>query len=317
MVAGDSETGVVHACQARVAGNAVFEGDCATNVRSIEGIMTSLRPLSRDVMEVGITTERALPHHSGQFAQVRFHGFPGRHFSITYPLSSRQSNGKVWFHIRRMKGGRVTPAIGKQIAPGHRVELTGPYGDAHFRSNLAGRMILIATSTGFAPIWAVAIAALRERPDRMMMIITGGRSLDALYMAPALNELARFPNVVVVPVCTSPQSSHPAVRPGRPTDYLPDLIDSDVLYACGAPPMVEAIRSIAALAGATCHADPFLPQSAPAGQDGLLTRATGWLVTAAHRPSATSRKAVGWPWQGSSRDAFGESTAKVASHFRS
>ncbi len=309
-----SEPGTVHACQARVVGDAVVARDHAADVRSIEGVLTSLRPLSREVMEVGVTTERALPHHAGQFAYVRFHGYPSRPFSITYPVWSNQQPGEIWFHVRRMKRGRVTAALGKRISLGHRVELTGPFGSAHFRANLESRMILIATNTGFAPIWAVAIAALREKPDRLMMIISGGRNLDAIYMEPALAQLARFPNVQVVPVCSTPQNLRPAVRPGRPTDYLPRLFPSDVVYACGAPEMVESIRAIASRVGATCHADPFLPQQKSAGEAGILARASGWLSTIAHRPSNEAVSRPGDIPRGPSMRAIATPEAKVARH---
>ena len=168
-----SEPGVVHACQCRIVGDAVIERGQPSDVRSVEGVLSSLRPLSPDVMEVGIRTRRALRYHAGQYAQVRFNGYPSRPFSITHPLSGNPNNRSVWFHVRRMQDGRVTSALGKRIRPGHRVKLTGPYGSAHFRPDLDSRLILVATSTGFAPIWSIAVAALRENPERMMMIIAG------------------------------------------------------------------------------------------------------------------------------------------------
>src|SRR5665647_421008 len=110
-----------------------------------------------------------------------------------------------------------------------------------------------------------------------MMLIVGGRSIESLYMGPALARLARFPNVLVVPVCSTPQTVTTAVKPGRPTDYLPRLLPTDVLYACGAPAMVDAVKSIAALNGAVCYADPFLPSSNDKVKESVLTRAKGWL----------------------------------------
>ena len=234
-----SEPGIVHACQCRIVGDAVIERGQPSGVRTVEGVLSSLRPLSPEVMEVGIRTDRALPYHAGQYAQVRFSGYPSRPFSITHPLRGNPNSRSVWFHVRRMKDGRVTSSLGKRITPGHRVKLTGPYGSAHFRPNLDGRLILVATNTGFAPIWSIAVAALRENPERRMMIIAGGRTIESLYMGPALVRLARFPNVLVVPVCSTPQTLTKAVKPGRPTDYLPRLLPTDVLYACGAPGMVD------------------------------------------------------------------------------
>jgi NAD(P)H-flavin reductase/ferredoxin len=275
-----SEPGIVHACQCRIVGDAVLEKDQPSGVRTIEGVLSSLCPLSPEVMEVGIRTDHPLPHHAGQYAQLRFRGYPSRPFSITHPLRGNLSSRSVWFHIRRMKDGRVTSSLGNSIRPGHRVKLTGPYGSAHFRPNLDSRLILVATNTGFAPIFSIAVAALRENPERMMMIIAGGRSIESLchYMGPALLQLARFPNVVVVPVCSTPQTVSKAVKRGRPTDYLPRLLPTDVLYVCGAPAMVDSIKSIAAQNGAVCHADPFLPSTDDTVEESVLTRAMEWLA---------------------------------------
>ena len=237
-----------------------------------------MRPLSHDVIEVGIRTDRPLPYHAGQYVQVGFRGYPSRPFSITHPLRGNPDSSSVWFHVRRMKAGRVTASLGKRIKPGHRVKLTGPYGSAHFRPNLDGRMFLVATSTGFAPIWSIAVAALRENPERRMMIIAGGRTIESLYMGPALAQLARFPNVRIMPVCSTPQTVTAAVKLGRPTDYLPRLLPTDVLYACGAPAMVDSIKSIAAQIGAACYADPFLPTTDGTAEERVLARAMGWLA---------------------------------------
>lgn len=291
-----SEVGIVHACQCRIVGDAVIERGEPSGVRTVEGVLSSLRPLSPEIMEVGIRTDRALPHHAGQYAQVRFSGYPSRPFSITHPLHGDPNSSSVWFHIRRMRDGRVTSSLGKRITPGHRVKLTGPYGSAHFRPNPNGRLILVATNTGFAPIWSIAVAALHENPERRMMIIAGGRTIESLYMGPALVQLARFPNVLVVPVCSTPQTLSPAVKLGRSTDCLPRLLPTDVLYACGAQGMVDAIKSIAALNGAVCYADPFLPTTDNTAKESILARAKSWLPVPArrqmgqlalHRPPAT------------------------------
>jgi 3-phenylpropionate/trans-cinnamate dioxygenase ferredoxin reductase subunit len=278
-----SEPGIVHACQCRVVADVVIEKEQPSEVRTVEGVLASLRPLSPDVMEVGIKTDRALPYHAGQYAQLRFSGYPSRPFSITHPLQSNPNNRLIWFHVRRMNGGRVTSSLGGSIMPGHRVKVTGPYGSAHFRPNLEGRLILVGTNTGFAPIWSIAVAALRENPRRMMMVIAGGRNIESLYMGPALTRLARFPNVLVVPCCSTPQNLSNAVRPGRPTDYLPHLLPTDVLYACGAPGMVDSIKSVAARYGAVCYADPFMQTNDDKVEEGVLTRAMEWLAVPSGR----------------------------------
>ncbi len=310
-----SEPGVVHACQCRIVGDAVIERGESSGVRTVEGVLSSLRPLSRDVVEVGIRTNHALPYLAGQYAQLRFRGYPSRPFSITHPLTGNPNSRSIWFHVRRMKDGRVTRLLGKRIRPGHRVEVTGPYGSAHFRPNLDGRLILVGTNTGFAPIWSIAVAALRENPRRRMMIIAGGRDPESLYMGPALSQLTPFPNVLVVPVCSSLRTVSRGVKPGRPTDYLPRLLPTDVLFACGAPGMVDSIKKIAAGFGAACYADPFLPTADDTVEKSVLTRAMGWL-------SVTSRQMGGVVLDRprSRREqpmrAYGVAEARGRSHYR-
>ena len=312
-----SEPGIVHACQCRIVGDAEIEKDQPSGVRTVEGVLSSLRPLSPEVMEVGIRTDRALPYLAGQYAQVRFSGYPSRPFSITHPLRGNPNGRSVWFHVRRMKDGRVTSSLGKRIKPGHRVKLTGPYGSAHFRPNLDSPLILVATNTGFAPIWSIAVAALRENPERRMMIIAGGRTIESLYMGPALVRLASFPNVHVVPVCSTPQTLTNAVQLGRPTDYLPPLLPSDVLYACGAPGMVDSIKSIAARIGAVCYADPFLPTTDDTVEESVLSRATGWLAALTRRQ--VDQLALDHPRNRREQpmQAYGMAEARVRSQYRS
>jgi 3-phenylpropionate/trans-cinnamate dioxygenase ferredoxin reductase subunit len=194
--------------------------------------------------------------------------------------------------------------------PGHRLTVTGPYGSAYFRPNLDNRMILIATGTGFAPIWSIIASALHENPNRMIMLIVGGSSLDALYMGPALGRLKQFPNVRILPVCSAPQTSYKAIRPGRPTDYLPRLYPSDVVYTCGVPAMVEDIKKIAAKSGAVCYADPFV-LSNDEEEESTLTKALGWLplpsFAARRKPerlALPSRKIAGRPQYSLARAAI-------------
>jgi 3-phenylpropionate/trans-cinnamate dioxygenase ferredoxin reductase subunit len=263
-----AEPGIVHACQCRIVGDAVVERRDVPGVRSVGGVLRVLRPLSAEVWEAGIVTERPLLYLPGQYVQAQFDGFPSRPFSITHALRGPSDGRTMFFHVR----------LGGRIKPGHRVTLKGPFGAAHFRPKSEGRLILVATNTGFAPIWSIAVAALRENPDRPIMIIAGGRGMQALYMGPALAQLARFANVTIIPVCSGTQHLPPAVKPGRPTDYLPPLIAGDEVYACGAQGLVEEIKAIAARSGAICYADPFVAVASDVADENLFARAKEWLT---------------------------------------
>ena len=138
------------------------------------------------------------------------------------------------FHIRRLEHGAVSSALGSKICVGHRVRLSGPFGAKRISPARyhRGRVVLVASGTGFAPMWAIAAAAITERPQReaRLTFVVATRKLKSFYMfsqqyAPC--RLARFPNVTIVPVVSEPQSVSFAIRSGRPIDYLPDLSPAD------------------------------------------------------------------------------------------
>jgi 3-phenylpropionate/trans-cinnamate dioxygenase ferredoxin reductase subunit len=184
----------------------------------------------------------------------------------------------IRLHVRRIADGVVSPAIGHQIQAGHPVTLDGPFGSAYFRPGLSNRLVLVGSGTGFAPIWSIADAAIEENPWREIVLMTAAKTVPSLYMAPAFRRLRDHPNVQLIPT-VSETSANVAriVRNGRPTDHMPELTPDDIVYACGAPQMVDAVQDLALAAGATFYADPFTPQHGSHDDDGVVARAITWL----------------------------------------
>jgi 3-phenylpropionate/trans-cinnamate dioxygenase ferredoxin reductase subunit len=132
-------------------------------------------------------------------------------------------------------------------------------------------------------MWAIADAAMREKPERYMTFVVGARSVESLYIIPALCQLATFSNVNIVPVVAEPQNLTKAIREGRPTDHLPKLSERDVVYAAGAPAMVQSVADIAEAANAKCYMDPFRQlgrrrrQRIPVARLQLVQRYCAWV----------------------------------------
>ncbi len=266
-------TGAVQACQCRILTDAEFVIEDVPDITCTAGRVAKLVPLAPDFVEVWIETQRPVDYLPGQYLQVQFRKFPVRCYSPTVPLA-QPGDGTIRLHVRRLPDGRVSSALGREIRKDHRVKLTGPFGAAYLRPGLSNRLVLVSGGTGFAPIWSIADAALRENSRRDIVMVVGAREIESLYMVPALCRLARCRNVAVVPVVDLPQAVTNVVRVGRPTDHLPTLCADDLVYACGAPPMVETVKQAAAAAGALCYADPFVPQAQDDG--GLLSAALSW-----------------------------------------
>jgi NAD(P)H-flavin reductase/ferredoxin len=256
---------MVHACQARIVSDLEITTEEVPEPVAMSAHVTRIVRLAPDVVGVDVKLPRPLRYLPGQYCKVQFRDFPARFYSPTYPLEGRSDDRLLHYHIRRFHDGSVSLALGRQIGIGHRVKLTGPSGGAFLRPRHSGRLVLVASGTGFAPMWSVAVAAIMERPQREVIFVVAGRRLQSLYMHGALCRLALFPNVTIILTVSEPQRLSPAIRTGRPTDHLPKLSPNDLVYAAGAPAMTESVARIARTAGASCHTDPFVPNASALG----------------------------------------------------
>ncbi len=251
------QPGHIHACQARVFGDIAVEMEPVPTPGRMRGRLVRLIEVGQDIAELTIRCSEPVTYLPGQYFRFRFRGFPSRCFSPTFPLKGNPRPGTLRLNVKRVRNGRVTQAIGARIDAGHPVLIEGPFGHAFLRPNQQGRLVLVGTGTGFAPVWAIAVAALKEQPDRPIVMVASAPRLEQLYMAPALARLAGMPNVGIIAATEEPQSASTFVRLGSAADHLPPLAASDIVYAAGTPAVVEAVAAQAGAAGATFFADPF------------------------------------------------------------
>jgi NAD(P)H-flavin reductase/ferredoxin len=247
----------VLACQARITGAVTIEIEPVPPLDTAWGVVRAVTELGCGVVEVAVAPSRPIACLPGQYLSFRFRGFPTRRYSPTWSLSGETEPGVIYLHVRRVRDGIVSQAFGDTIVSGHRVRIRGPFGSSFFRPNRPGRLVLVGAGTGFAPIWAIAQAALTEDPNRNMVVIVGARSMAHLYMAPALERLARSPNVAIRAFLGRHEAGTPDALVGTAVDRLPPLWNDDTIFACGSPETVEEVRSFCAEAGVACHTDSF------------------------------------------------------------
>lgn len=276
-----SNSDVVHACQTRIIADVHVVAERVPELTDVSGTVVGVTDIAPDVLELSVECRQPVNYVPGQYVSLRFRGFPARYYSPTAPLDWPHEPGLLRFHVRWLPTGRVSSALGRRIKKGHRVKVTGPFGAAYFRPDQRGRFVLVSSGTGFAPIWAITEAAIKEKPERELVLIAGARELASLYMIPALCRLAMFPQVTIIATVSSQQNVTPAIRCGSPASYLPPLSSRDVVYVAGAPALVEAVGRVARASGAPCFADPFLPASGRVEDRTFVSRTAEWFVPAA------------------------------------
>jgi NAD(P)H-flavin reductase len=258
------EPNCIRACRAHVFSDLELDMCSTTSPVRLRGVIAELQQVGDRVFAVGIALHSPMKLQHGQYCNVRFRGFPARSFSPTANLETGSFDGLMRFHIKQVRGGRVTPHIGGRIAAGHKVMVEGPYGAAYHRPSQTGRLVLVSGGTGFAPVWAVFCAAVAENPTRGITLVCGVHEMTDFYMESALRVASQFQSVQSISTFEHlPDGKTGSLLMGSPADHLPHITHEDIVYAAGSPKMVERIALKAAGVGAIFFADPFEADTSP------------------------------------------------------
>ncbi len=140
------------------------------------------------------------------------HYFPGQYVSVQIPQRPKMwrylspaipcnAQGEIEFHVRRVSGGWVSPAMGSESVVGDRWAISPPLGGLHIDRNIPEDVLMIAGGTGLAPLRAqIMDMAMRSKNPRVHLFMSGTYPKD-LYDAHTLWQLSLSnPWLTVVPV---------------------------------------------------------------------------------------------------------------------
>jgi ferredoxin-NADP reductase len=203
----------------------------------------AIRVESVDLDPSGVTTVTMRGRHlhelgarSGQFFQFRF--LDGRGWSRAHPfsLSASPRSGRL-----RISAAPVGPGSRRMrdLRPGTRVLVEGPYGVLHEGTRTRRKVLLMAAGIGIAPLRAL-LEDLHQEPGDITVVHRVSspqqaalraevehlaRRHGARYLLFAGHRDARVPTWL-------PATPHPADPARALLDVVPDLADHDV-YLCG------------------------------------------------------------------------------------
>ena len=272
------------ACQARVSGPAQIQFEEIPAVAKWKGIVHSVTPMAADVWEVIVGLDRRVPYLPGQYVNLTFGSLPERAFSPTIGLDLHADEFKLTFHIRCMPQGRVSGELGRKIIKGTRVQVRGPFGHAYLR-RAKNRLVFISSGTGWAPIWSMAVAARLGQPDRDMLVVTGARLVNRLYMMPALDWLRATGAGKVTLFAAAADGDGRGILHGRAADHIPQLLASDIVHVAGPKSLVDAALARARAVGAQCHTDPFERAEAKPSVGGRFSKLFSRFGASRQRPA--------------------------------
>ena len=229
-------------------------------------LVVSRLPLAQDVTQLIVALEDAEPfdHLPGQHVQLVLPGGGRRSFSIANAPGAVGPT-RLEFHVRRQPGGAFTDGLLPRLAAGDPLTLEGPLGSCVWPQDGWGdgveHLVLLATSTGFAGVFAVLMAALHGRRMKTVTLYWGGRTLQDCYAAPLLDALkAQHGGLrwhAALSGSAGPQAAPRAQGRGHEgSGHVQDLAlaaghdwSRTAVYACGRPAMVRAARAQLIAAG--------------------------------------------------------------------
>lgn len=202
--------------------------------------------LAPDVMviQLKLPVNERLQFLAGQYVEILLKGGQHRAFSLA---GAPHDDELLHLHIRLVPGGLFTEHVFGAMKERDILRFEGPRGSFYLREDSAKPLILLAGGTGFAPIKSIVEHAIHDKIGRPMRLYWGARNRAGLYMPELpLRWTVEHPHFEYVPVLSDADPSEPwkgrsgLVHQAVLDDYA-DLSGYQV-YACGAPPMIDAAR---------------------------------------------------------------------------
>jgi len=227
--------------------------------------VVGLDAMTHDIKRVRLAIESGGPFtfSPGQYAALRFTGFPPRDYS----MANRPEEPILEFHIRRTAPRSASAHVADGLALGDSVLVEGPFGSSWLRQTHTGPIIAVAGGSGLAPIKSIVESALASGMRQPIHLYVGVRDERDLYLEDHFLELARrYANLRFTPVLSEP-SGATSRRVGLVHEAAAaDLADFDgaKAYLAGPPAMVEAATQLFEARGLRrqdIHADAFYSEA--------------------------------------------------------
>lgn len=187
----------------------------------------------------------------------------------TYSIASSPDDGYVELHVRRRRNGLVSHWLEHILEVGEQCQLSTPAGDCYYSPAMPNQpVLLIGTGTGIAPLYGILKQALSAGHHGKITLYAAAGEPYQLYLVEELTALAaQHPDFEYIPVVHRNTYSLPNLLEGDLVDLIPQRhpnLRKHLVYLCGAPDMVDALRQQCFLNGALMEdifTNTFLPGS--------------------------------------------------------
>ncbi|SET62105.1 Na+-transporting NADH:ubiquinone oxidoreductase subunit F [Natronincola peptidivorans] len=246
----DVENNIRLTCQVKVKEDMYIEiPEDLLHAKKYTAVVETAKDLTPNIrfLKLKITDGQEIEFLAGQYVQLLAPPYPGnpdevyRAYSIA---SSTTETNSIDLIIGYVPDGIVTTYVHKHLSEGDEVSFNGPFGDFYLNDSDKDA-VLVAVSTGMAPIRSILYEMLHKEIDRNTVFYFGARTREDLFM---LDEMEMFeeslPRFKFVPVLSrATEEDQWEGEEGRVTDLIEKYLEegeNKEAYLCGGAPMIKS-----------------------------------------------------------------------------
>ncbi|MFT3973393.1 MAG: 2Fe-2S iron-sulfur cluster binding domain-containing protein [Amaricoccus sp.] len=231
----------------------------AIAVKPYKGRITEIDHLTHDIRGIAIALDAPIKFWAGQYVDITVTTEKGETITRSFSMANTPEQAETLrFIIKKYPAGKFSNELDAGgIRVGADVTVVGPYGTCFRREDRQGPMVMVAAGSGLSPVWSILHDHLASGEDREVWFFYGARTRADLFYLDRIAALTEGnPNVHFIPVLSHAdddaewQGARGFVHE-RVADRLKELgIDGEGdVYACGPPPMIDALEPVLFMAG--------------------------------------------------------------------
>jgi propane monooxygenase reductase subunit len=198
----------------------------------------AVEELTHDIVRV-VLRAPGFAFTPGQYVDLHVPGADG--VKRSFSMANVPGEDRIELIIKRYPGGKLSGMLGGQIASGHEIAFTGPYGSFRLRDS-ARPILMLAGGSGMAPILSVLRQLAQDGCERPVRFFYGARTDADLFYGDEVRALGeRLGDFAFQPVVE--RFVHEAVDEWLGSEAGNGFAEPDV-YMCGPPPMIEAAEDM-------------------------------------------------------------------------
>ena len=237
-------------------------------VREVGGTLGGLSSLTHDIRLMEIELDSPMKFWAGQYVDLTI---ASAGITRSYSMASTPGDTNTFqFIIKKYPDGAFSALLDGGLKIGAALTVRGPFGSCFRREEPMGPMILVGGGSGMSPLWSILNDEAQSGRQRPVRFFYGARARRDLFYLDEIEALGRqLPDFRFVAALSHAEAGdawdgesgliHEVCARALAAEGLDGDMDA---YACGAPPMIDAVIPVLQRAGVEpgrIYFDKFTP----------------------------------------------------------